>query len=519
MSINLNFFRVTVTFLLLTVSSVAALAQRIHKNDIITDEKELRKLAKAVESNPDSSGIHLAYIKAMGLDNPKLEAQYDTWIDKYPKSVTIPYALANVYVSHEYPKAKKYLLRSVEIDSNFAAGWAGLYQDAQRWGEFEAAGEYMGKAALADPSEPLYAFYYASSFVDKDWERYVQMSLDLANRFSEHDRGAQSLYWLAKRSKTEDEMMKYYELLGQQFDPVKFAWSANGMMDYFNLLLNKDPQKALALSKEQAAKSGLDSESAIGSRWVSLASLAEHVLKARKLMADNKGEEAAVVLSGIVVPRGFDFNKELVLMKAEAADIAGNTNAAYDSIMTAFTKRPNLKFKEGLLAYGNKMEKDSAAVNADILKKIYAGAKEATPFTLKNYYTNKDVSLANYKGKVLLLTYWFPGCGPCRAEFPHFENVVKKFKDQDLEYIGINIVPQQNDYVLPFMKSSGYSFTPLEDFRERVKGNLDNRGAAPVNFLIDKEGRVVFSNFRTDSDNEYELEMMIDILLKEVHSL
>ncbi|MNY59874.1 hypothetical protein D3C86_1963630 [compost metagenome] len=79
--------------------------------------------------------------------------------------------------------------------------------------------------------------------------------------------------------------------------------------------------------------------------------------------------------------------------------------------------------------------------------------------------------------------------------------------------MGINIVSEQNEYVLPFMKGSGYSFTPLEDVKGREKGNLDNRGAAPTNFLIDKQGRVIFSNFRTDGSNEDELELMIKMLL------
>jgi hypothetical protein len=63
------------------------------------------------------------------------------------------------------------------------------------------------------------------------------------------------------------------------------------------------------------------------------------------------------------------------------------------------------------------------------------------------------------------------------------------------------------------MKSSGYTFIPLEDYEGRNKGNLDNRNAAPVNFLIDKEGRIVFRNIRTDGSNEDVLEAMITSLL------
>jgi hypothetical protein len=57
------------------------------------------------------------------------------------------------------------------------------------------------------------------------------------------------------------------------------------------------------------------------------------------------------------------------------------------------------------------------------------------------------------------------------------------------------------------MKSSGYSFIPLKD-EEDKRGNLVAPGA-PTNYLIDGSGRIIFKNFRTDSDNERVLELMI----------
>jgi len=42
---------------------------------------------------------------------------------------------------------------------------------------------------------------------------------------------------------------------------------------------------------------------------------------------------------------------------------------------------------------------------------------------------------------------------------------------------------------------------------------LDNGRIAPVNFLIDKDGKIIFSRFRTDDTNEDELKTMIEMLL------
>jgi thiol-disulfide isomerase/thioredoxin len=213
------------------------------------------------------------------------------------------------------------------------------------------------------------------------------------------------------------------------------------------------------------------------------------------------------------LPRYFPFKTGLSILKAQAVAVSVNINAAYDSLMVYFVKTPDVKLKKCIADYGTTLGKNGAQVEADIWKKLDAVSKQATPFTLKRYLTPGMASLSDYQGKVVLLTYWFPGCGPCRGEFPHFEKVIREFKGKPVDYLGLNIAPEQNEYVIPFMKSSGYSFTPLEDVKGRVKGNMDNGSAAPVNFLIDQQGRIIFSNFSINEVNEDQLEMMINLIL------
>jgi thiol-disulfide isomerase/thioredoxin len=275
-------------------------------------------------------------------------------------------------------------------------------------------------------------------------------------------------------------------------------------------LLSENPGKALELAEEIAQKTTDERDK---KEWSNLVTQAKLLGDATKLVEGGKASEAKALLNQVKLPKYYTFNKELLLLKAKTEDKAGNTAAAYDSLLVAFAKSPNVALKSAIGTYGAKLGKDETQVTSDVWKKLDASAKAATPFTLKRYFTAGNTALSDYSGKVVLLTYWFPGCGPCRGEFPHFENVVKKFKGQDLEYVGINIVSDQNDYVIPFMKTSGYSFTPLEDVKGRDKGNLDNRNAAPMNFLIDQNGRLIFSNFRTDGDNEEDLELMINMLI------
>lgn len=167
--------------------------------------------------------------------------------------------------------------------------------------------------------------------------------------------------------------------------------------------------------------------------------------------------------------------------------------------------------KEALIAYGEKSGKPAAAVYEDIRQKLASTAKKAS-FNLDAYLTSGKVTMNDYKGKVVLLTFWFPGCGPCRGEFPHFESVLKNFKSQPVSYVGVNVVADQDEYVVPFIKTSGYSFTPLKDV-EANRHNLPVRGA-PTNYLIDQNGRIIFSNFMIQNhDAELMLQDMIQLLL------
>jgi thiol-disulfide isomerase/thioredoxin len=477
------------------------------KTEVVASKSEISKLAKAVEASPDSLNVHAAYIKAADANSATVIAQYEKWMKKFPKSAVVPYALAKAYLNQESPKAKPYLLKVVAIDSNYTEAWGGLWTDAQRWGDFKAGDEYLKKATESDPKNAAYAFYYSSSFQDNDPEVYHNLTMDVVKRFPESDRGAQALYWYATRSKEITDKLKYYELLRVSYSPAKFNWSASGMTSYFDLLLMEDAKKALALAEDMVKIEKHEKE------WTNLKLQAQLVSDAGDLAKKDKLSEAMSQLDQVKLPRYFKFNKELVFLKAEMESLAGKTSTAYASLITSFAKQPNTKLIWAIMGMGAKLGKDQHQVDADIMKYIKDNAKPATAFTLKNYLTSAQTSLSDYKGKVVLLTYWFPGCGPCRAEFPHFENVASKFKGEDFSYVGINIVSEQNEYVLPFMKGSGYSFTPLEDVKGREKGNLDNRGAAPTNFLIDKQGRVIFSNFRTDGSNEDELELMIKMLL------
>lgn len=485
-------------------------------NDETGEDKNanISEIVKAINKYPDSLALHEEYLKASGFtswgakDDPLFTAQYKKWMAKYPKSATLPYALGHAYAQKESPNAKPWLLKAIKLNPALDKAYFDLWLDAERWGQFEKGQEYIRKASEIKPDDPNYAFYYASGFDNSNPEKYKKLSLEVAKRFPESERGAQALYWLGARSKDIPSKIKYYELLKEKYSPAKFGWSSSGMMSLYDLLLIPSPDKALKLAIEMA---GVVKNERDQKFWSAQKVTSLKILKAQNLIEMGKASEAIKVLDSVKLPRNPDF----IVFKAKAFEKANQPVEAYNLLLEEYAKNPSNEIGKALFKYGASIQKSNGQVDKEVEYIRDTAAKKATDFSLNQYFEKGKKSLKDYEGKVILLTYWFPGCGPCRGEFPHFQNVVNKFKGQDLVYLGINIVPEQNDYVIPFLRSSGYTFIPLEDFEGRNKGNLDNRNAAPMNFLIDKTGRVVFKNFRTDGDNEDVLENMISALLKQ----
>ena len=486
------------------------------------DTASLAILREAVEAHPDSISAHQKFIKAFRHSIPNatfqnedsvlslLESQYAIWTQEFPKSATVPFALGDAYTNAESPKAKPYLIKAVELDPKLTKALEDLSIDADRWGDFEGERAYLLKAVQEDPSNPDYAFYYANTFDASDPVMYRKLSMEVVKKFPKSERGAQALYWLAFSSANQEDKIKIYEELKSKFPPEKFDWSAGAMSNYFDLLLQMNPAKALTLAQYMSHLKLSDDDTR---EWDKQAILAKQVAHAQKFLEEHKPADAVKILSGVTVSRWSLALEAIKMLKAEAMDADGNTSAAYDSLLVFFAKTPGEKTKEKLLHYGGKLGKNSIQVNSDIWQRRNTNAKMAPAFKLAAYLTNDSVSLSDYRGKIVLLTFWFPGCGPCRGEFPHFQKVLSKFKGKDIVYLGINVLAEQNEYVVPFMKSSGYSFTPLHENGDIPEKAYKVRGA-PTNFLIDQKGRIVFSDFMIqDAKAEQMLELMISSML------
>jgi peroxiredoxin len=113
----------------------------------------------------------------------------------------------------------------------------------------------------------------------------------------------------------------------------------------------------------------------------------------------------------------------------------------------------------------------------------------APSFTLPDL-NGKMVSLADYKGQVVLLNIWATWCGPCVEEMPSMERLHQELKDEKFVILAVSIDESGAKAVLPFMKKHKLSFLALTDSVASIK-NLYQTTGVPESFIIDKEGRIV----------------------------
>ena len=117
--------------------------------------------------------------------------------------------------------------------------------------------------------------------------------------------------------------------------------------------------------------------------------------------------------------------------------------------------------------------------------------------------SGQPVSLAQYKGQVVMINFWASWCGPCRQEMPLLESIYKKYNKMGFTMLGVNVEPNSqaaNDW----LKATPVSFPILYDTDSKVSKLYDVAGM-PSTVIIDRTGklRVLHRGYKPGDENEY----------------
>ena len=178
-----------------------------------------------------------------------------------------------------------------------------------------------------------------------------------------------------------------------------------------------------------------------------------------------------------------------------AAGVDNVSMLSTDKDLDSLRKRDDFKAMVKELTVKAAVEAVKAAVEAkkEFAEMIASQKPYKFDFDLKDL-DGKKVKLADFKGKYLIVDIWGTWCPPCRAEIPHFIEVLDKYKSKGLEIIGINYEGGDDekeaiDTIKKFNKTMKVPYNCVIGDEKTQKQVPDFQGY-PTTLFLDRSGKV-----------------------------
>ena len=127
---------------------------------------------------------------------------------------------------------------------------------------------------------------------------------------------------------------------------------------------------------------------------------------------------------------------------------------------------------------------------------LLAIGKPFPPFAEKDL-NGQPLSLANFKGKIVLIDFWATWCGPCVAELPNVLAAYEKYHSKGFEIIGISL-DHSRDALTGFIKEKNLKWAQYFDglgWKNKLGVQMGIQ-SIPATFLLDGEGRIIAKDLR-----------------------
>ena len=141
------------------------------------------------------------------------------------------------------------------------------------------------------------------------------------------------------------------------------------------------------------------------------------------------------------------------------------------------------------------------AESKKVQKSLAVGAK--FPDFDEKDLDGKPLSVANHKGKVVLVDFWATWCGPCISELPNVLKTYEKYHSQGFEIIGISL-DQDKDKLTGFIDKKGMKWAQFFDGKgwgNKLAGKYGVQ-SIPMTYLLDGEGKIIAKNLRGEALEE-----------------
>jgi thiol-disulfide isomerase/thioredoxin len=154
----------------------------------------------------------------------------------------------------------------------------------------------------------------------------------------------------------------------------------------------------------------------------------------------------------------------------------------------------------GLTLYADRVTRLSSKPGAVVAAHSSGDAdgKPVPQITLKDLQ-DKDINLADYKGKVVLLNFWATWCDPCRVEIPWLIDMQAKYGPKGFTVIGVAMDDEGKSVVAPFVAKERFDVNgqqlpmsyPILIGTDDASNKFGGILGFPTSFLISRDGKQV----------------------------
>ena len=185
--------------------------------------------------------------------------------------------------------------------------------------------------------------------------------------------------------------------------------------------------------------------------------------------------------------------------------------ARADESPAAHQRRSLQSLHDAFSSAANSQYAGKAAADTESTTLVKAGDK-APDFTVEMFDGTKT-SLAELKGKVVLLNFWATWCPPCRQELTRVQkDIIDRFAGRNFVFLPISRGEKRED-VAAFREKMGYTFPmgldPSQAIYDRYASNY-----IPRNFLIGADGKVMLATVGYDAEEFDEMIKTIEKTLE-----
>lgn len=120
-----------------------------------------------------------------------------------------------------------------------------------------------------------------------------------------------------------------------------------------------------------------------------------------------------------------------------------------------------------------------------------------------------QASIADYRGRWVLVNLWASWCVPCRQEAPELDRFARRYRKRRVSVLGINVQDNSDD-ALSFLREYGVAYPQLRSVGDERSAAFGSTGV-PENFLVDPRGKLALI-WRGPVDQDFLAQQVVPIV-------